>query len=92
MLKKFAWLELFISLLLLVLAFWPMSEFCSGRPLGHDCESWFIFGVNIFGPIGASALVCSFWSLKINKLTPQYFLLFTCSIVLIFWELQRHYL
>ena len=85
MLRILAFLEILITIFCLVLVVWPISGLCSGRHLGLDCESWFIFGVNIFGPFGLLAFVCAIWSLKSRKLLPQYFLLFGSVAILIYW-------
>lgn len=74
MLRALAWLEILASLLLLGLAIWPFSDYCSGRFMGFDCESRAIFGLNIFGPLGIMLLVCAAWSLKHKSSTPQIFL------------------
>ena len=50
---------------------WPPSRFCSGWPFGHNCEAWFILGVNIFAPIGAVALVCAAWTLRSPSRAPH---------------------
>jgi hypothetical protein len=39
MLRNLAWLQLAGSILLLALAVWRFSGFCSGRFMGLDCES-----------------------------------------------------
>lgn len=74
-LRTLARIELVAGILLLLLAIWPLSGFCSGRPLGNDCESWFIFGVNLFGPAGLLAIVCALWTLRRGSQLPQYLLL-----------------
>jgi len=85
MLRILAWLEITVSMMLLALAAWPFSGFCSGRFMGLDCESRAIFGVNIFGPLGILAFICSAWSLKRKSVTPQYFLAFGVFAVMIYW-------
>ena len=85
MLRILACVELLISIIAFALGAWPVSGLCSGRPIGFDCESWFIFGVNIFGPLGLLLLVCSIWSLKKRSWVPQYFLLAGCAMIIIFW-------
>lgn len=85
MIRNLAWIELSISIVLLVLTIWPISGLCSGRLLGNDCESWFIFGVNIFGPLGLLTLVCSIWSLKEISIIPQFVLIAGFSMLMIYW-------
>jgi hypothetical protein len=72
--KSLALFELGCGLPLVALAFWPFSGFCKGRPYGSDCESWAIFGVNIFGPIGLAAIACCVCSLLFKARWPHYFL------------------
>ncbi|RJP82066.1 MAG: hypothetical protein C4522_04970 [Desulfobacteraceae bacterium] len=83
MLRILVWLELIASMVLLALAIWPFLDFCSGRFMGLDCESRAIFGVNVFGPLGIVALVCSTWSLKSKSIRPQFLLLVTLFAVMI---------
>jgi len=85
MLRILAWIELSVSILLLAMVFWPISTFCNGRTLGLDCESWFIFGVNLFGPAGLLALVCSVLSLWLKSWIPQKVLLFGWAMILACW-------
>jgi len=69
--KVLASAEMIIAIACFAVAIWPLSGLCSGRPLAQDCESWFIFGVNFFGPFGLLALVCSVWSIKTSSLAPH---------------------
>lgn len=85
MLRILALLELIASVVLLALAVWPFSDYCSGRFMGLDCESRPIFGINIFGPLGIVALVCSIWSLKNNSVKPQFLLLVTPFAIMVNW-------
>jgi hypothetical protein len=85
MLRIMGWVELLASILFLSLTAWSVSSFCSGRVLGNDCESWFILGVNIFGPLGLLALACSIWTLKIELAIPQYILVLGATTVIIYW-------
>ena len=87
MLRIMAWFELALSILFLTVVVWalPASGLCSGRPFGFDCESWLIFGVNIFAPLGFFALICSIWSLVKKSLVPQYLLVFGCGMLMIYW-------
>ena len=86
MLKKLAQFELLISILLMAIPFWSLSSFCTGRPLNFDCEAWFIFGVNVFAPVGFLTLVSSVWSLRSKSLLPQYLLLLGFTLVLSCWS------
>jgi hypothetical protein len=88
MLRLVSWFELSLSVFLLVLAGWPFSDYCSGRLGGLDCESWAIFGVNLFGPLGLLALTCSILTLITKSLTPQYFLMAGSAMLLIYWFLH----
>lgn len=85
MLKKLAQFGLLISIALMAIPFWALSSACNGRPLGYDCESWFIFGVNIFAPIGFFALVFSVWSLRSKTWFPQYLSLLAVVLVIGLW-------
>jgi hypothetical protein len=85
MLRKLSGLAFVAGLVLLGLAYWPISGFCAGRPMGNDCETWFIFGVNMFGPIGLLALACSVWSLKTGSWIPHYALIVGTLVVLGYW-------
>lgn len=60
---------------------WPLSRYCSGRPLGHSCEAWFILGVNLFAPIGAVALICAVWTLRSSSRAPHVVLTATAVAV-----------
>lgn len=60
-----------LAFLFLTVAVWPLTSLCSGRPLGRDCESWLIFGVNLFGPFGLVALFCWAWSARTASLAPH---------------------
>ena len=81
MLKILAWIELATALILLTLTYWPLTTYCAGRPGGLDCESRFIFGVNMFAPIGVLAFVCAAWSLRRNSLRAQWVLLAGTTLV-----------
>jgi len=85
MLKVLAWIEILMSIVLLALAVWPFSGFCSGRFMGLDCESRAIFGVNMFGPLGILGAVCSAWSLKYKTAVPQFVLLFGFLAIMTYW-------
>jgi len=85
MLKMLALLEIVASVILLALAVWPFSGYCSGRFMGLDCESRAIFAVNMFGPMGILGLTCSAWSLKSKSAIPQYVLLFGFAAVMFYW-------
>jgi hypothetical protein len=82
MLRALAWIEIGVSPILLTLFVWPVSGFCFGRPLGQDCESWFIFGVNVFGPVGVLSLACGLWSLNTGSHVPHYVMLAGVALVL----------
>lgn len=69
--RVLAWLEIGLAVASFGLAAWPRSGFCAGRPLGHDCESWFIFGLNLFAPFGLVALGCGLWSLRTRSPAPH---------------------
>ena len=84
MLKYLAWTELSISIALLALFVWPLSGYCSGRPMGFDCESWLIFGVNLFAPLGVMAFITSIWALKSRTWKSQYVLLAGFATVMIY--------
>lgn len=88
MLRNLAWLEIMASMLLLALAIWPFSGYCSGRFMGLDCESRAIFGVNVFGPWGIMLFVCAAWSLKRKSSTPQIFLALGIVAVMLSWASQ----
>ena len=85
MLRILAWLEIVIAMMLLTVAFWPFSGFCSGRFMSLDCESRAIFGVLMFGPLGILALACSTWSLVSKSARPQYVLIFGVVIIVAYW-------
>ena len=85
MLKILGWLEIMLAIILLALALWPFSGYCSGRFMGLDCESRAIFAVNMFGPLGILAIVCSTWSLKGKSIVPQYVLVFGVMLVIAYW-------
>jgi len=88
MLKALALIEILFSIICLAFFVWPVSGFCSGRLAGHDCESWFIFGVNIFAPAGLLALVCATWSIKLNSWSPQVLVLCGLVALMAFWLLH----
>jgi hypothetical protein len=56
--------------------------------MGNDCETWFIFGVNMFGPVGLMALACSVWSLTTGSRIAQYALLVGTLAVLGYWAIH----
>jgi hypothetical protein len=91
MLKQLVWIELLASISLLLLSIWPISGLCSGRPAGFDCESWFIFGVNAFGPLGILLLLCSIWSSKTGLWLPQLILLLGSLLVASYWALHMFF-
>lgn len=88
MLRIVVWAELLISILALAVVVWPVSGFCRGRLFGFDCESWLIFGVNIFAPVGLFGLICSIWFLNTRSLVSQYILLSGCMVILAWWFLH----
>jgi len=83
MLKTLLWLEIALSTILLALAIWPFSGFCSGRFMGLDCESRAIFSVKMLGPAGILALTCASWSLKRKSVVPQYVLAVGVAAIMI---------
>lgn len=85
MLKRICWIELLLSLGFLLVPVWTLSGLCAGRPLGFDCESWFIFGVNMFSPVGALGVVCAAWSLKRGSWRAQVVLGIGCLAILAYW-------
>jgi hypothetical protein len=85
MLRVLGWVELLVSIFFVSLTAWSVSSICTGRVLGNDCESWFIFGINIFGPLGLLGLVCSIWTLKMEQVIPQYMFALGTTTVLIYW-------
>lgn len=85
MLKILAWIEVVVSVILLAVAVWSFSGYCSGRFMGLDCESRAIFAVNMFGPMGILGLTCSAWSLKRNSVMPQYILFLGLAVIMIYW-------
>ncbi len=86
MLKALYSSELLLSLAFLVLPLWAVSGLCQGRPLGYDCESWFIFGLNFYFPIGLVGLACSIWSLQTGSWRSQPVLLITCLLTTAYWR------
>jgi len=88
MLKLLSWIELLLSLPLLLVPIWAGLGICKGRPSGYDCESWLIFGLNIFLPIGSLGLICSVWSLKRGSWRPQYGLVAGVLAVMAYWWLH----
>jgi hypothetical protein len=84
-LRTLAWLEIVAAMVLLTVAVWPFSGYCSGRFMGMDCESRAIFGVLMFGPLGILALACSTWTLISKSVTPQYVLIFGTLAVVAYW-------
>lgn len=82
---QLAWIELVISIVLLLLTIWPFSDYCSGRPLGFDCESWAIFGVNLFAHLGLLGLVSSIFYLTKKIVMPQYVLLLGIVLLMVYW-------
>lgn len=85
--KKWALAELFISLLAIMFVWWPTSKYCTGRPAGLDCESWMIFAVNFYAPLGLLGVICSIWSLVTRSLVPQYILFAGFVFVLMLYAL-----
>lgn len=85
MLKTWAWIEIVASIILLALAAWPFSGYCSGRFVDLDCESRAIFGVNMFAPLGILGLICSAWSLNNQSAIPQYVLLIGFLAIMSYW-------
>lgn len=85
MLKILAWMEVVASIVLLALAAWPFTGYCSGRFLGLDCESRAIFGVNMFGPLGILGIICSAWSIKYKTTMPQFVLLCGFIGIMTYW-------
>lgn len=79
--RVLTWVELGIAVACLAVAAWPLSGLCSGRPLGHDCESWLIFGVNLFAPLGVVALACGLWSLRTRSPAPHLVLGAACLVL-----------
>lgn len=91
MLRFLSWIELLSSIPLLLIVPWSLSKACTGRPLGFDCESWAIFGINIFGPIGLLMLVGSAWSLKSDAWIAQNIIVMGCAAVgarWLFWYIN----
>ena len=82
MLKALAAIEISASVLLLALAVWPFSGYCSGSVMGLDCESQQIFAALMFGPLGILGLVCAAWSLWKASVVPQYVLLTGILVVM----------
>ena len=80
--RALTWTEIGVATACLALTAWPRTSLCAGRPLGYDCESWFIIGVNLFGPFGVVALACGLWSLRTRSLAPH-LLLGAASLVLL---------
>ncbi|MEQ8938371.1 MAG: hypothetical protein RLT30_06680 [Gammaproteobacteria bacterium] len=85
MARSLAWMELTLAIVLLLLAIWTFSGFCSGRALGFDCESWAIFGVNVFAPLGMLALISAIFYLTKKVVMPQYILLLGFVLLMVFW-------
>lgn len=85
MLRKFTWLVIGASIIMLTFAVWPFSGYCSGRFMDLDCESRAIFAVNMFAPLGILGLACSAWSLKSKSVTPHYVLLLGFAVIMIYW-------
>lgn len=88
MLKLLSWVELLLSISLLLVALWAGLRICEGRPYSYDCEAWFILGVNLFLPVGSLGLVCSVWSLKRGSWCPQYGFVAGCLAVMAYWWLH----
>jgi hypothetical protein len=84
-LKTAAWLEIAVSIVLLGLAVWPFSGFCSGRLMGLDSESRAILGLNLFAPVAILALIASVWSLKTRSVVPQVVLVFGIVAIALYW-------
>lgn len=85
MLKTFTWLEMVLAIVLIAIAVWPFSGFCTGRIMAFDCESRAILGVNLFGPLGILMLISAIWTLKKPSVKPQYFLLLGAGVIAIYW-------
>lgn len=85
MLKALILFELIASLILLGLAAWPFSGFCTGRLMTLDCESQAIFAINIYVPLAIVGFFCSIWSLTSNSELPHLILLITVLIVIGRW-------
>ncbi len=85
MLRVLAWIEVVASIILLALAAWPFTGYCSGRFMGLDCESQAIFGVNMFAPLGILGAICSAWSLKCKTVMPQFVLLCGFIAIMTYW-------
>lgn len=88
MLKLLAWIEMVVSAMLLAVAAWPFSGYCSGRFMGLDCESLAIFGINMFVPLGFLGMICAAWFFKTKSVTSQYFLLFGFALIMFYWLLN----
>lgn len=85
MLRALALIEILIASLLVALFVFSMPDICNGRLSGHDCEGWFIFGVNLFAPLGLIGLACAILSLVKKSWIPQYFLIFGCMAIAAYW-------
>lgn len=85
MLRVLSWIELLVSIPLLLIVPWSLSRACTGRPIGFDCEAWAIFGINMFGPIGLLMLIGSAWSLKSEAWAAQYIIVVGCAAVGAWW-------
>jgi hypothetical protein len=88
MLKPLSLIELLLSLGFLLVSIWALSGLCAGRPCRVDCESWFIFGVNMFSPVGALGVVCAAWSLKRGSWGAQVILGAGCLVVMAYGVLH----
>ncbi|MDX1475204.1 MAG: hypothetical protein R3309_13615 [Reinekea sp.] len=85
MLKAFACLEMVLAIMLIAIAMWPFSGFCTGMIMAFDCESRAILGVNLFGPLGILMLIGAIWTLKKPSLKPQCVLLLGAGFIGIYW-------
>lgn len=83
--RTLAWLEIVASIILLALAVWPFSEYCSGRFMGLDCESRAIFGITMFGPLGVLGLSCAIWTMNSKSALPQYSLILGFMGIVSYW-------
>lgn len=85
MLRVVAWVEIVVAVVLAIGAIHPLSDFCSGRALGLDCESRAIIAVNVLVPLGALLAVCAVWFLKTRSVKSQYTLVLGATAILSYW-------
>jgi hypothetical protein len=83
--RPLTWLEMAAAIVCLALPVWPLTRWCSGRPLGFDCEAWLILGVNVFLPFGLLALACSIWSMRSDSWAPHLVFAAGCLAVMGFF-------